>query len=136
MTFMRKLRGLPGVLLSVAVAVALVACGSGGTGGDEFSTEVVLQQVEVGANPSGALAWDRAEYRVQAGDVTFVVKNPSPLAHQFAVEGNGASYQSPHLKAGTTNRFTIMGLQPGRYRIVCNYPGHKAAGMVATLIVE
>jgi uncharacterized cupredoxin-like copper-binding protein len=32
--------------------------------------------------------------------------------------------------------YTVKGLPAGEYQIVCNYPGHKAAGMIATLIVR
>lgn len=130
-----RLRGLSWVPLATAVAATLAACGGGADGG-KFSTAVVPQQLQVSASPGGALKWDGAQYTAQAGAVTFVVENPSPLAHQFGVEGNGVSYQSPQFGAGTTQRYTIEGLQPGTYRIVCNYPGHKSAGMVATLIVR
>jgi len=119
--------------LVVAVA-ALVACG--GASGNQFSSEVVAQQVAVSADPSGALRWDKQEYTAQAGDVTFVVKNPSQMTHQFSVEGNGVNYKSPNIKPGSTNNFTIKGLPAGGYQIVCNYPGHKAGGMVATLTVK
>ena len=33
------------------------------------------------------------------------------------------------------NTYVIKGLPPGEYLIVCNYPGHRAAGMIAKLIV-
>ena len=132
-----------GVVLPVLIAlsVVLVACGGQGggngiRGGTAFSTEIVPQQIPVGADPSGALRWDKAAYEATAGDITFVVSNPSPLPHQFSVEGNGVTYRSPDITPGSTNRYTIKGLAAGTYQIVCNFPGHKAAGMVATLTVR
>jgi uncharacterized cupredoxin-like copper-binding protein len=120
------------------LAVLLVACGGGSASasGSQFSSETAAQQVAVAADPSGALRWDKQDYTAQAGDVTFVVKNPSQITHQFSVEGNGVNYTSPNLKPGSTNNYTIKGLPAGAYQIICNYPGHKQAGMVATLTVK
>lgn len=125
-----------GVVCSMAIAlgVALVACGVGG--GTGFSTEVVPRQVQVAADPSGALRWDQAAYEATAGDITFVVRNASPLPHQFTLAGNGVNYRSKSFQPNTTNTFTVKALPAGEYQIICDYPGHKAAGMVATLIVR
>jgi plastocyanin len=123
--------------VSATLVVALVACGGGEdpvAGG--FSTAVAAQQVVVVADPSGALRWDRASYEATAGEITFVVQNPSPVVHQFSVEGNGISFKSPNIKSKATASYTVANLPPGEYQIVCNYPGHKAAGMVAKLTVR
>ena len=127
-------RSVLGVFAMVVAVAALVACG--GASGDQFSSEVATQQVAVSADPSGALRWDKQEYTARSGDVTFVVKNPSQMTHQFSVEGNGVNYKSSNIKPGSTNNFTIQGLPAGTYQIVCNYPGHKAGGMVVTLTVK
>ena len=107
-----------------------------GDGTGDFNAEVVAQQVAVAADPGGALRWDRAGYEATAGDITFVVKNTSPVGHQFSIEGHGVTYKSPNLGTNTTNMYTVKGLPADEYQIVCNYPGHKAAGMVAKLIVR
>lgn len=109
---------------------------TGGYGGSKFYSEVVAQKVEVVADPSGAIRWTQAEYTAPAGDVTFVVQNPGPVGHQFGVEGNGIKYESPNFSGNTTNSYTIKGLPPGEYQIVCNFSGHKQAGMVSKLIVK
>src|SRR4051812_15176515 len=123
--------------VSAVLVVALVACGDGedlGAGG--FSTAVAAQQVAIVADPSGALRWDKTSYEATAGDITFVVQNPSPVVHQFSIEGNGVSYKSPNIKSKATANYTVTNLPPGEYQIVCNYPGHKAAGMDAKLTVR
>lgn len=129
--------------LVVVLALALAACGSagvqsdhptGGSGG--FTNDVVAQQVAINADPTGGLKWEKAVYEAQAGDVSFLVKNASGVMHQFAVEGNGVNVQSPHFAGGTTNTFTLKGLRPGEYQLVCNETGHKEAGMVAKLVVK
>ena len=121
----------------IALGVALVACGgASATDGDQFSDEVVAQRVAVAADRTGALRWDRATYEATAGDITFVVSNPSPMPHQFTLEGNGVSYRSKTFSANTTNNFTVKALPVGEYQIICDYAGHKQAGMVARLIVR
>ena len=148
---------LPIAALSVAALLCVFTFGSivargggatgantGATGGDvpngqyrgsRFWSEVSAQTVDVSTDPSGALRWDKTEYTAKAGDVTFVVKNPSPVQHQFGVEGNGITFESGNLSGGSTNNLTIKGLTPGVYQIVCNFPGHKEGGMVAKLTV-
>ena len=135
------LRFLAAATLGIAASPALAACGTGAGGAGDgkqqtaFSSEVVAQTVEVAAAPDGTLRWDRQEYRAQAGDVTFVVRNPSPVAHRFGVEGNGVNAHSPDLLSKKTGSYTLRGLKAGEYTIVCNYPGHREAGMVAKLVV-
>jgi uncharacterized cupredoxin-like copper-binding protein len=154
---MRKfLKLIPATVLILVLSVAVVACGTstsgsgatsttsgGGTvkggsqyGGTDFLADVVAQKVNVTADASMALKWDRGAYTATAGDVTFVVKNPSPIEHQFTVEGNGISYSSPTLKAGQTLNLTIKGLKAGEYKILCEIAGHTEAGMVAKLTVK
>lgn len=117
----------------LALGVVLAACGGGDT---SFSNEVVPQQVAVAVESGGALRWDKASYEATAGAVTFVVTNPSTAPHQFTVAGNGVSYRSPTIKAGASGTYTVKALPPGEYQVICDYPGHKAAGMVAKLIVR
>ena len=133
-------------------AAALAACGTsanaaagptGGGGGDvpngtyggsKFSGAVVAQRVAIAATTTG-LQWDKAQYAATAGDVTFVVTNPAAFPHQLGVEGNGVRYESGELGSNTTTNLTIRGLKAGEYELVCNFPGHKAGGMVAKLTV-
>jgi uncharacterized cupredoxin-like copper-binding protein len=121
---------------------ALAACGSETTGSDSgtgdaggFATELAEQRVAVAAARNGAMRWDRDQYTARAGDVTFVVSNPSMLPHRFGVEGNGVNAHSGNVSPGKTYHYTLKGLQPGEYQLVCDYPGHRQAGMVAKLTV-
>lgn len=125
-------------------ATATTGAASGGAGGEvsngtyggsKFFGTVVAQKVDVSA-VQGALKWDKAQYTATAGDVTFVVKNPGPMPHQIGIEGNGIQYESDNLAPNTTTNLTIMGLKAGTYDLVCNFPGHKAAGMVAKFAVS
>lgn len=109
---------------------------NGGYGGSRFYSTTVPQQIAVVADPSGALRWTQEIYLAEAGGVTFAVENPSPVLHQFGIEGNGISYQSGNLAANSTTILTIPDLPPGEYQVVCNFPGHRQAGMVAKLTVQ
>ena len=131
-------RVLPLVALLLPLSLALAACGTargGQAGAGGFVSEQVEQRVEVVADPNGLLRWTRQQYEAAAGDVTFVVQNPSPSRHNFVVEGNGVNAYSPAFGTGTQT-YTLKGLAPGQYRIVCTLPGHRESGMVATLIVK
>ena len=101
-----------------------------------FTAGTVAQQVQVAADPAGAPKWDKLSYEAKAGDVTFVVTNASALSHNFRVEGPGVLAQSANFTGKTTNSFTLKGLPPGEYLIVCTLAGHREAGMVAKLTVR
>ncbi len=130
------------MIMSVVLVLtgSLAACGnqemSQAGKANAFSNETVAQQVPIAADPAGGLKWDRATYEAKAGDITFVVKNASATPHQFSIEGNGVDYKSPNFNGNTTNTYTVKGLPAGEYLIVCNYPGHRAAGMISKLIVR
>jgi uncharacterized cupredoxin-like copper-binding protein len=131
--------GLPILVLVVALGLLVTGCGpassASGHGGG-FSDAPAAQTIEVYADRAGRLAWERAAYEATAGDVAFVVSTPAGLAHNFGVEGPGVAAHSEPFPGGATRRFTLTGLQPGVYRLVCTVPGHREAGMVATLTVR
>ncbi len=138
--------GSSGTAAPKSTSAATSASGAGSTsgtvddsatfGGTKFSTEAVAQKVNVLTDATGQFKWDKSEYSATAGDVTFVVKNPSAIEHEFSVDGNGINYTSPTLKPGVTNNYTIKGLKAGEYRIVCKVAGHEQLGMVAKLVVK
>ena len=133
------LRTLGTLALLLVVGVVLVACGqparAGGAAGG-FTDTPAAQTVAIRVDPSGRLAWEQAEYTTTAGDITFVVSSAAGLAHNFTIDGPGVKAQSPQFAGGTTNRYTLKGVQPGTYKIVCTVPGHHEAGMTATLHVR
>lgn len=65
-------------------------------------------------------------------DVTFTLPNDGVTVHNFAIDALNIDVDLP---PGATETVVINAL-PGTYEYYCNVPGHKAAGMFGTLIVE
>jgi uncharacterized cupredoxin-like copper-binding protein len=92
-----------------------------------------------------------------AGNVTFHVTNDGPATHQFLVlktddapdalptdsEGNADTTakgvndvgQIESINAGSSQDLSVE-LQPGKYVVICNLPGHYKLGMHAGLTVS
>jgi len=82
-------------------------------------------------------AFEPKEVRVRAGMVKFRVRNEGAVEHEFMIEGITAhgEHASETFRPGVTHEIDVE-LKPGTYPVSCNVPGHKEAGMVATVIVE
>lgn len=65
-------------------------------------------------------------------DVTFTLPNNGVTLHNFAIDALGIDVDQP---PGATET-VVINAPPGSYEYYCNVPGHKAAGMFGTLIVE
>ena len=94
---------------------------------------------------------------VPAGDVTFTVKNTGTIDHEMVVLKTDTAFDQlevgkteadkvdesanigetgdPALKPGETRSFTITGMTPGKYVLVCNIAKHYAMGMRAPFTV-
>lgn len=55
--------------------------------------------------------------------------NGGTTSHDFTVAG----INSGNIEAGDSKTVSLAGLEPGDYEVICNIPGHKEAGMVASL---
>ncbi|MBV8258763.1 MAG: hypothetical protein JO073_13180 [Actinobacteria bacterium] len=70
---------------------------------------------------------------VKAGKTTFVVTNAGKIQHNLAISGPGVKQTSTALiNPGAKASLTVT-LKKGTYTVWCTVPGHKAAGMVATV---
>jgi plastocyanin len=126
-----------GVALTLLVA-ALLAAGCGGDDNSSATTEETTATgeattLQLAADPSGALAFDKTTLDAPAGMVTIELTNDSSVAHNVEVEGNGAEKRSDTITGATTS--VTLDLQPGSYEFYCAVPGHKQAGMEGTLTV-
>jgi plastocyanin len=132
------------MLAVVALSLAVAACGgddddeaeepaaeettTGGGGGGGGTT------LELAADPSGALAFDKTELTAPAGEVTIHLTNEAQIPHNVEVEGNGVEEVSDTI-TGSDTHLTLT-LEPGEYEFYCAVPGHREGGMEGTLTVE
>lgn len=70
--------------------------------------------------------------QVPAGNLTIELVNTGSMVHNLAFEGGATSAD---VQPGDTIMFEVGNLEPGTYTIYCAIPGHREAGMVATLVV-
>lgn len=127
------------VLASVAIVTGVAGlivgmradtAGGGGEAGVPVAagTETVASVVEV----------EIAEFAITgdliapAGEVTLRVTNTGSIAHNV-VAANGA--RTSDVAPGASEDLVVGSLAPGTYTIICDIPGHEAAGMTANLLV-
>ncbi len=141
-------RVLLAVALALAVVTSVVGCGGsdetagGGGGGATVSVALGTSDNEYALTP------DPAE--TPAGTVTFAAANDGKLEHEMVViktdkgaanlgTDNGEADETGAvdeitLAAGDSGDLTVD-LEAGKYALVCNLPGHYAAGMFADFTV-
>jgi len=137
------------LVLLGAFSSLLVGCGAtaGNTASNGQMIGVTLDEYHVRLEATS----------IPAGSVTFEVKNTGSEKHEFVIlrtsdapaalptdpatnkvqeEATGIEHvdEIDGVAAGGLQDLTVK-LTPGTYLIVCNYPGHVHAGMVATLTV-
>ena len=101
---------------------------SGGGGG-------ASSNLQLAADSSGQLKFDKSSLSAKAGNVTITMDNPSPVQHAIAVEGNGVDKVGSTVGMGGKSKATVA-LKPGKYTFYCPVDGHRAAGMQGTLTVK
>jgi plastocyanin len=142
------------VFLVIAVAVFVLAgCGdddggSSATNTNTTTTDTTATQpsgggeggaakttLKIAADPSGAFKFDKSSLESDAGDVTIVMDNPSPIDHAVSIEGNGVDEDGNTVGKGGVSRVTAK-LSPGTYKFYCPVDGHEAGGMKGELTVK
>ena len=118
---------MPASSRPAATTTRTTASSNGGGGGDTGGLTVT-------ADESGDLSWDPTELTAAAGEVTVTLDNPSPVAHDIEIEGNGVEEKSELVTDGTAS--VTADLERGEYTYYCTVPGHADAGMEGTLTVE
>jgi plastocyanin len=91
--------------------------------------------LKLSADSSGALKFDKSTLSTKAGDVTIDMKNPSPVQHNVAIEGNGVDEAGEVVSKGGTSTVSAD-LKAGKYTFYCSVDGHRQAGMQGTLTVK
>lgn len=108
---------------SPAASPADAAAGAGDAGGGETLTVLM-----------GDIFFDPKELTIPADtDVTIVLPNNGAAVHNFVIDEGGID--SGDVAPGDTVEL-VINLPAGEYEYYCDIPGHRAAGMWGTLIVE
>lgn len=83
---------------------------------------------------SGRNTFDQAELRAKVGKtVALRLENSDTLTHSFDIDAFNVHVPMP---TGSPALALFTPTTPGTYTFYCRIPGHRAAGMVGTLIVE
>ncbi len=119
------------IIGGAVLAVGLTACGDDDTATAPTSIPSSAESVvEVVATD---IAFDADAYEASAGTVTIQYRNDGAIPHTLVIEDvEGFKLDVPS-KAAVDERTTD--LQSGDYVLYCDIPGHRDAGMEATLRV-
>jgi plastocyanin len=120
-----------GLLISVATVgiLGLAACGGGDSSGSSESVPADALVVE-----ALDIKFDRDEYTAPAGATDIAYVSEGQQVHTLVVfdESNQKVGETMRVNPGQT-QVEAFELPAGTYTLVCDVPGHKDAGMVATL---
>jgi plastocyanin len=120
------------VLAAAGFVVAATACGSDGASGPPTAPPgagLVVEALD--------LKFDRTEYTIPAGDTLVAYLGIDRKApHTLVIrDGQDRTYGDRlRVTGGEVDTGTVT-LEPGVYELVCDVPGHYAAGMRADLVV-
>ena len=84
-----------------------------------------------------AMRFTPSTMQVKASEATTIIfKNAGLIAHDFITEGADQNVRLVNVGPGRQQTAIFEANKPGEYRVVCIQPGHKEAGMVATIVVN
>jgi plastocyanin len=92
-------------------------------------------QLDIPADPTGALAYQYANAQAKPGSVTLRSQNKASIDHDISIEGQGVDEHGPVVKNGGTSVVKVD-LKAGDYTFYCSVPGHREGGMEGKLTVK
>jgi plastocyanin len=92
-------------------------------------------ELDIPADPSGALAYEYKDATAKPGAVTIKSKNDASIDHDISIEGNGVDENGPVVKNGGVSEVKVT-LKAGEYTFYCSVPGHREGGMEGKLTVK
>lgn len=131
-----------------AAAASSVGVGSHSTTADvTLATEhypITLSEMKIATGydyvPAGPVTFDVTNVGAETHEVVFIKTDAAPGAlpidptDKSRVLETGSAGETGDVDAGKTVSVTLN-LAPGRYQLICNQPGHYAAGMYTELTV-
>lgn len=146
---MQRISAAFAVLLTV---VALAGCGSSDKASGATDAPATTATTAPAASPATTksaetaktadtvdvvaqdIKFTKTSYEATAGTITIKYTNDGAIEHSLLIDG--VSGFKLDVKAhGDTDTGTVA-LKPGTYTLYCGMPGHRAAGMHATLTVS
>ena len=120
------------LVISALMTVALVACGGSSSSNSSSSSSIAS-----GPNITVTMTefkFDPMNITVTLGQsVNLTLVNKGSIEHTWVVVGTPIKFT---VAAGKTTTQTFTAPAAGTYKIDCDIPGHKEAGMVGQLIVK
>ena len=126
------------VMLTTVVLVAATVTASVLTAGEETegaTPAAGAPSVQLTADPSGKLAYDRKQVSVGHGKVTVGLTNRSQTPHNVTIAKGSKVLGATKTIEGATASTTLQ-LPPGDYVFFCSVDAHRQAGMQGTLTVK
>ena len=144
------------IVLTAAACAALVVAGCGSSNKKSESTQASTQTttatiqneptggasaqggklIQLSADPSGQLKFDKTTLSAKAGKVTLDMANPSTVPHAVAVRGNGIDKDGKVAQTKGESSTVTVDLKPGTYTFYCPVDQHEQSGMKGTLTVK
>ncbi len=127
------------VLVAATLTTAVTTAGEavtneGGAAGPTGSS-APTSALNLSADPTGKLAYDKKQATVRAGRFAIRLVNNSSLPHNLTVaKGAKVVAQTKTISGGSAT--TTANLTPGEYVFYCSVDAHRAAGMQGTLTVK
>ena len=121
------------VLIGLLALLVLAACGGGSGASTQAPTSGKTFSVE-----TTEFAYSPNMFNASVGQpVSFKITNKGTVDHTFVIMGlDGKEAVKATIKTGGTETLQFTPAAAGNYPIVCDLPGHKEAGMQATLTVK
>jgi plastocyanin len=124
---------------SAAAAGASAAAGKAGSTGGTGAVGSATSDINISADPTGALKFIPTTLTVAAGKHNLVFTNKSSLTHDVII-GKGFSEggqvgEVKRVSNGTSVSKKPLDLKPGTYSFYCDVSGHRQSGMVGKLVV-
>ena len=142
-------------LSAIALVIAIAGCGSSKSESSETPAPPATQSTGAAGSTVAMklteMKIDTPNKKVKAGKVNFTAVNNGNVVHEViviktdkqagdlgkgsTVSEDGSVGEIPEVKPGKSGQLTVD-LKPGHYALICNVPGHYAAGMYTDLTVQ
>lgn len=93
------------------------------------------RELQLAADPAGALTYDKRRAAVLAGRVTVRFTNDSTVEHNVTIARGAKTLGATKTITASSATLTLQ-LPAGDYVFFCSVPGHRASGMEGTLTAQ